>query len=124
MLTGSVVADRSRRIFVVLASDGDRHAVALVRIGRVRGDKQYAGDVSVTLGGFSDAVVMCGSAEITRNDFTHTLLSLDPYDLARCQLAARITAEERAATNIVVRNAYMESAPRFRSGGRRVGGHS
>ena len=121
MIAGTVVADRSRRLFVVLASDGDRHAVARVRIGRVRGDKEYAGDTAVTICGLSEAVVMCGSTEITRGDFTSALVSLDGDDLARCQRAARLTAEERVATGVRMRSEYAQSAPSFRSGGRRVG---
>ncbi len=121
MLAGTVIADRNSRLFVVLASNRQQRAVAPLRIGRVRGDKTYAGDVAISLARWPNTIVRCGSAHFIEQPLSDTGLTISPEDLARCQRAARIVAEERELSHLFERNDYTNTAPWFRSGGRRVG---
>lgn len=129
MVAGTVVADRNSRLFVVLESNRLQQAVAPLRIGRVRGDKTYAGDVAISLARWPNTIVRCGSAHVIERKmdqsgeqpFSSTGLTISPEDLARCQRAARIVAEERELSHLFERNDYTNTAPWFRSGGRRVG---
>ncbi len=97
MLAGTVVADSDRRLFVVLASRGERHAVAPVRLGRVRGDKRYAGDVAIDFGALGAGTAHCGAARVVKAPFSEIGLVLAAADLAACAQAAARAANERSA---------------------------
>ena len=97
MLAGTVVADSDQRLFVVLASQGARHAVAPVRLGRVRGDKRYAGDVPIDFGALGFGIAHCGVARVVKAPFVETGLALTEIDFAACAQAAARAANERSA---------------------------
>lgn len=94
MQSGTVVAARDKRLFVVLASDARRCAVAPLRIHRARGDKRRAGDVVVSFCGMP-ATALCGAFRVTSEPLDPIGLFLAPTEISACQSAAERWKRER-----------------------------
>lgn len=119
MLPGTV-ATSGDRIFVVLAVEGCKFAVAPLAWGKRT--QRYAGDVPVDLGAsFGRAIARAAAAEIVTGGLQFPGLHVTQIELAACIRAAKAAQAEKTLDRFRPLASFAAAQPTHRSGGRRIG---
>ena len=114
------IATSGNRIFVILAVDGPKFAVAPVAWGKQ--PQRYAGDVPINLGAaFGHAIARAAAAEIVIAPWQFPGITITHVELAACIRAARAAQSEKSLDRFRPLAAFAAAQPSHRSGGRRVG---
>jgi len=114
------IATSGDRIFVILAVDGLKFAIAPVAWGKQT--QRYAGDVPINLGAaFGHAIARAAAAEIVTGALQFPGITITPIELGACIRAARAAQAEKSLDRFRPLAAFAAAQPSHRSGGRRVG---
>ena len=119
MMAGEIIA-RGHDLFIVLAADATRAAVAPLLLAR---RSRFTHAVPVRAGALGEGFVLCAKARLDADPGQFTGYCLCLRDLEACQLAARRAQEDaELSRRYAPLSAFEQAMPRkTRNGGRRVG---